>query len=194
MLLLVLAATVGAVCIPNEGLEMTCDDGLDNDCDGLADSMDTDCELVLSDYEITGGPLTMVQGDSTNLDLMLANTGSVPLELTMEIVGPQEIMLSAMQKFLELGPKDRQSLNVNVNVPLNTKPGDYHVTFKFKGPPNKDNVVVVTVKQNPIIGMEMPALENSLNEFNEMLDKLEASGIDVKDSMKRSEDARRKLD
>ncbi|MFH1294945.1 MAG: hypothetical protein ABIH90_03340, partial [Candidatus Aenigmatarchaeota archaeon] len=119
---------------------------------------------------------------------------SLALKLTMEIVGPQEIRLGSTQKSLELGPKDRQSLNVNVNVPLNTKPGDYHVTLKFKGPPNKDNVVVVTVEQNPIIGVEIPALENSLTEFNVMLDKLEASGVDVKDSRRKSENARRELD
>jgi hypothetical protein len=36
-------ATWGDACTPTEPTEVTCDDGLDNDCDGLIDGVDPDC-------------------------------------------------------------------------------------------------------------------------------------------------------
>jgi serine protease len=37
------AATGGPVCVPTESPEATCDDGVDNDCDGMIDDLDPDC-------------------------------------------------------------------------------------------------------------------------------------------------------
>jgi len=34
---------LGAPCVPTEPTEVTCDDGLDNDCDGTADCDDDEC-------------------------------------------------------------------------------------------------------------------------------------------------------
>jgi hypothetical protein len=33
-------------CVPTEPTEVTCDDGLDNDCDGKIDGEDPDCPVV----------------------------------------------------------------------------------------------------------------------------------------------------
>jgi hypothetical protein len=50
------------ICTPlpatEPGTEITCDDGLDNDCDGAADSADTDCGMACADY--------MNKGDCNN--------------------------------------------------------------------------------------------------------------------------------
>jgi hypothetical protein len=50
--------TLEDTCTPlpatEPGTELTCDDGLDNDCDGAADSTDTDCGMACSDYTIKG--------------------------------------------------------------------------------------------------------------------------------------------
>jgi hypothetical protein len=39
---------------PTEPIEVTCDDGLDNDCDGLTDAADPDCGMACSDYADKG--------------------------------------------------------------------------------------------------------------------------------------------
>ncbi len=39
-----------SICTPDEpGTEVTCDDGKDNDCDGLIDAADPDCQVCVPD-------------------------------------------------------------------------------------------------------------------------------------------------
>ncbi|MHC4695182.1 MAG: hypothetical protein ACYTFA_00400 [Planctomycetota bacterium] len=40
------AATWGDICTPTEPTEITCDDGVDNDCDGFTDGDDPDCQCT----------------------------------------------------------------------------------------------------------------------------------------------------
>ena len=41
--------TWGDVCAPTEPTEITCDDGVDNDCDGVTDGDDPDCQCTPSE-------------------------------------------------------------------------------------------------------------------------------------------------
>jgi hypothetical protein len=51
-----------ALLAPNEpGAEITCDDGIDNDCDGLTDASDSDCTAacICGDFDGSGGPIDL---------------------------------------------------------------------------------------------------------------------------------------
>ncbi len=43
---LMYSATFGDICAPTEPKEVSCDDGIDNDCDGLIDVADPDCQVT----------------------------------------------------------------------------------------------------------------------------------------------------
>jgi len=54
------------VCVPTEPTELSCNDGLDNDCDGFVDCADSDCS---ADPACTGGGCTLGQpGDSCTVN------------------------------------------------------------------------------------------------------------------------------
>jgi serine protease len=68
----------GGGCTPTESPETSCSDGVDNDCDGVADGADTDCQtstgitLSATGYKVKGlqkADLTWSGATSTNVDV-----------------------------------------------------------------------------------------------------------------------------
>lgn len=185
LLMVLLPMAMADDCLPVEIIETYCDDEEDNDCDGKIDANDTNCKIILSDYMVSGGSIDIMQGDTNNLNIMVSNTGSMDLNLSVELVYPEQIKVSAPTRAVLLGLKDSKSINVTVHVPLSSPPGSYQATFKFYGPPDKDGVVMVNVAENAHIGIDLPELEKSIRQYSTQVDEIEKSGVDVSQARER---------
>jgi hypothetical protein len=181
-------------CARTEEIEVSCDDGEDNDCDGAADLNDADCRPIVMAYEVSRhASISVEQGRDAVVSHNVKNTGEKPLDISIEITETPGVQVISNVKSIHLGVKDERAHNSKVHAPLGTKPDEYNITFEFTGPSKIDRTVIVEVAANPLVSERLPGVERDIRKYGEDVDGIEAAGVDAREARSLIQNATREV-